>query len=790
VRGQLGLAPALLIWSAASCAGSGGDRAALPAPAADTVAVGAGRYTTTLPADEKPPSNQQGVRVRPKVTESFAKNGALPTSNDWWSSLIWQFDRAGKANPYSEPLFAHPLSLKALPDGLGLGGAGPPQIASRTYFFPYLQDLKVGVEGLRAAATQVSGYGDWSVTAHWRSDPKPGAPAASLTATFGHGLPFAYFEASGPALVELSEETVAVFAETPGSLGLTVGGRAYGLFAPTGATWTRAPGNRRIRSDLNGRAARGVFAVALLPDASAATLARFRRHAFAFVTDTRVSWRYDAASADLHTTFTAETTSRDPAAPAAAGPLLALYPHQWKNLGRDLGSPAFQSPRGPMKLLAGSSFSIRMPFGGVLPVLPRPPEGAFQKGTLAGQVRAAARADDLFPPGLEGTRGTYWIGKSLQRVALLAWLAEQVGETEVRTRLVGELARVLEDWFDGAAPNRFYYDQTWATLIGLPSEYRSGWEMNDHHFHYGQMIFAAATVARFDPAWARNEKWGAFVDLLIKDCANPDRADRRFPFLRNFDAYAGHSWANGPSLFPEGNNEESSSEDANFANAVTLWGIYAGKTEMRDLGIFLQTNLVAAIEQYWFNLDGDNFPPGFSRPALGMVWGSGGKYDTWWDRNPIYVHGINFLPFTGGSLYLGRRPDYVRRNYQAVFDANRGEPRLWREIIWMYLALGDPARALAQYRQNPHFEAEFGVSRAFVYQWLHALASFGQVDATVTADSPTYAVLRDGATRHHVALNPGGSALKVRFSDGVVVELGPFEQKVVSTPVAPATAVR
>jgi hypothetical protein len=788
------------------CAGGGGDRGPSlpPVDPRARVALGAGGYTTALVGDEKPPANFKGERVTPKVTAGFVESGAVPTSNDWWSSLIWQFDRAGKANPYSEPLFAHPLALKALPGGLGLGGPGAPEVTGRTFFFPYHQDLRVGVEGLEAASARVASYDDWMVTARWEHDggaPGDGrAPAAgrpSLTASFGHGLPFAYFEATaGAAIVELpAEAAVVVFAEAAGAMGFTVAGRPYGLFAPGGATWTRGAGNKRLRSDLGGRR---YFSAAALPDARPGTFARFRKHAFAFVTGTRVSWQYDERKAELRTTFTVQAVKRDPAPGAEATPLLALYPHQWKKLGKaagqagksDLWAQSFPSPRGPMKLLAGDSFETRLPFGGVMPVLPRPSEGGdFDAGDLASQVRAAARADDLFPKGLDGTRGTYWIGKSLQRVSLLAWLAEQVGEAEARDKLVGALKVVLEDWFDGQTPNLLYYDRTWATLIGLPSEYRSGWELNDHHFHYGQYIFAAATVARFDPGWAGKARWGQMVDLLVKDCANPDRADRRFPFLRFFDAYAGHSWANGPALFPEGNNQESSSEDANFATAVILWGELTGKRPLRDLGIFLHTNLTSAVEQYWFDVDGDNFPEGFDRPALGMVWGSGGKYDTWWDRNPIYVHGINFLPFTGGSLYLGRQPEYVRRNFEALHKANKGDPRLWREIIWMYLALADPGKALAMYKDNPHFEPEFGSSKAFAYQWLHALRSFGQVDTTVTADVATYAVLSDGQTRHHAAFNARSKKVTVSFSDGVKLELGPYEQKVVSGP-ATTTAAR
>ena len=89
----------------------------------------------------------------------------------------------------------------------------------------------------------------------------------------------------------------------------------------------------------------------------------------------------------------------------------------------------------------------------------------------------------------------------------------------------------------------FYYDRNWGTLIGYPASYGSDAELNDHHFHYGYFIAAAATLAKFDPSWAANSAYGGLVDLLIRDANNYDRGDNRFPYLRDFDIYAGHDWA-------------------------------------------------------------------------------------------------------------------------------------------------------------------------------------------------------------------------------------------------------
>ena len=86
----------------------------------------------------------------------------------------------------------------------------------------------------------------------------------------------------------------------------------------------------------------------------------------------------------------------------------------------------------------------------------------------------------------------------------------------------------------------------------------------------GSIIGAAAIVAQYDQAWAAESAWGGMVKTLVRDTANPSRSDTAYPFLRGFDVYAGHGWASGHQGFAAGNNQESSSEGQNFANALIL----------------------------------------------------------------------------------------------------------------------------------------------------------------------------------------------------------------------------
>ena len=118
-----------------------------------------------------------------------------------------------------------------------------------------------------------------------------------------------------------------------------------------------------------------------------------------------------------------------------------------------------------------------------------------------------------------------------------------------------------------------------------------------------------------------------------------------------------------------------------FASAVVLWGAMTGQQEIRDLGIYLHATERTAVEQYWFDVDDAVFPANYPHNALGSASGEA-KEPTGPGSaaNPEFIHGYQAccrLP--GGSLYLGRHPDYVlaqrqRKSYAlpAVSPASGG----------------------------------------------------------------------------------------------------------------------
>ena len=274
-------------------------------------------------------------------------------------------------------------------------------------------------------------------------------------------------------------------------------------------------------------------------------------------------------------------------------------------------------------------------------------------------------------------------------------------------------------------------------------------------------------------------------ERLVADIATAERGRADFPFLRNFDAYEGHSWAVGIGGAGEygalGNNQESSSEAVNAWAALVLWGEVTGRSELRDLGIFLFTSEVEAINHYWFDLHRIVFAPEYRNVEASMVFGGKYAHNTWWTDEPRQTKGINLLPVTTASTALARHPDYIRRNLAALADeqavwAARGKkvdpPDIWQDIFAKYLALADPAAALAQW--NPRGSVEDGETPSHTLHWMLSLQDMGVPDFSVAADTTLYQVFhRSDGRRTYLAYNAGKAPITVRFSDGKVLEVAP-----------------
>ncbi|MGW1975644.1 glycosyl hydrolase [Streptomyces sp. NPDC001889] len=732
-----GPAPAIALAVALTLAG--------PAPvaspaAAGTVPAGSGSYTDTRPAGTSGPATDTGTPVTPKLTAA-ARNKPVPT-NDWWSSLAYQ--RYGD-NPYSTPMYGHPLTYQAKASGLEVGYPTAPAIVGdgRQYEYPHRADLTIGLSGLNSPDTRADAWSDWTVTPYWADGTR------TFRATIGHGLPFVYARGSGGDARVTTASAPTVFADSGNVLGITVAGHHYALFAPTGGDWNVS--GSTITAPLGSRE---YFSLAVLPSTDA--LAVYRKYAFSFVTGSRVDWQ--STGGTVRATYTLTTEAREG---TERGTLQALYRHQWLHTTDPLTPYTYVSPRGTMKVRESASFTTSQRGSGVLPALPA--SSRVDRARLTGYLHEVANASDPF----SGATDTYWTGKALGRLAQLVPIADQIGLPAVRDKLIGLMKGRLQEWFTAGGSGQFGYDGEWKTLTGYPASYGSDTELNDHHFHYGYYLYAAAVIAQYDQAWAAESAWGAMVGHLVRDTANPSRTDSAYPFLRGFDVYAGHSWASGHQGFAAGNNQEASSESVNLSAALVLWGSATGDTALRDLGSYLLTTESEAITQYWFDASRQVFPDSFRHDTVGMVWGSGGAYATWWTANPEEIHGINVLPVTGGSLHLAREKAAITRNIAEMERENGGPAQEWRDLLWEFESLADPARAKSRWDAgHAGYTPEQGESRAHTYHWIATLDALGAPDMTVSGSIPTSAVLAGNGVRTYVAHNHGPAARTVTFSDG------------------------
>ena len=164
-------------------------------------------------------------------------------------------------------------------------------------------------------------------------------------------------------------------------------------------------------------------------------------------------------------------------------------------------------------------------------------------------------------------------------------LNDMIGDKDLAQTSLTQLKTAFARFAENKQQYPLVYESAWGGVVSTAS-YVTGNDgadfgntyYNDHHFHYGYFIYAAAVIGHLDPSWVKPNR--DYVNTLVRDVANPSAKDSYFPVHRAFDWYHGHSWAHGLYETADGKDQESSSEDVMHAFAIKMWGQVSGDSNM------------------------------------------------------------------------------------------------------------------------------------------------------------------------------------------------------------------
>lgn len=720
--------------------------------------------------------------------------GPFP-SNDWWPHLLTTAMGQGGNRMIALPNAYHYLKEDSVRLGLAVFYAdnwGTGNVDNITYDSKV--DLTVRTTNMRSTNglfQKVSGWGDWNVRSVFGVNNRIDAEA-----TITKGSPFLYlnFRDQNAPLIYFNSAAI-LFYDKDGNLILTnmsgssytgdhVGvrlknGKVYGIFAPANSKFSNSNGK-----ELTIKLGSGEKYASLASMPAMSDLGFFRQHAYAFVTNTEVSWSYNSTAQEVQTTFRFHVSTKRSG--FSSDPLTTLFPHQYKFYNGPLDQRWYYSSRGRLRLFTSGQFTTVHPFAGMQRDFTLPNTNLSPTYSLVTQKRYLSQ----FSNQMGGSSGlgtdTYGQGLTLNRMAQALMLADKMGPStsHLRNFFLTNLRNVLNDWFTytpGEQRRYFTYwdantarSNCWGALIGYDTSFGSQY-LTDHHYHYGYFIYAAAVVASFDTNFKNTH--GNTVDMIIREVNSPNRNDPLFPFLRTFDPYDGHCWAGGNSDGWNGNNQESTSESMNAWMGIYLWGLITRDNTYRDLGIYGYTTERQAELQYWYDVDGDNWNnPGFERNAVGVLSGSYMTFGTFFGNRAEFVYGIHWLPYHAGFTYFGYDPEFARSLYDGMcdiitryswFGATREE--IWFDVAWAYQSLFDPDAVLAKWDASLSFYSP----ACNLYQFVHGMKAMGNpVDSVKAIGTPSYQVFQRNGTNTYMAYNPTSATQHIRFVGERVGSLG------------------
>ena len=652
-RSRRALVAAMVMLTAVACTGTDGGA----------------RPSVSAPRTADQHAQVLEVRTANGLGATRLAPGAVPPTNRWYSSLA--FGQGGL------PVYPRPLSMTPRDGGFSMGLTTP--VASANAIIGAARDdVAVSIDGAR-------GFGVVS-----RAD----SVAVALTmgpakVTMAQGWPAVGIVADAA----LTAQIFVSFASVGEGLGVaTVNGVEYGIVVDGGTV-----DGTRLSLDQGGSAA--IFAV---PDGIDAA-------AFASALGAS-SPRVTVSSSLSDDAATTTVTYGD-------SPTVVVVPQSRATDGGltcDLGT--FATIDGPYAACAASEVSWDVPRITPSDALSLDGITADEKSAIVAALQVDAKGGPADLPG-----DSYFGPKAMYRLANLIQVADALGETALADQVATKLATELQSWADPQGCSTrdakcLVYDPEIKGVVGLTPSFGSE-DFNDHHFHYGYLLYAAAVAGARDAALLADI--GPSLDLVADDIASPVATDD-FPQWRAFDPVAGHSWASGSAPFADGNNQESSSEAVAAWNGVALWRSLRGDAEAAGVAEWMLSAEAEAARRIYLEPDVSAFPE-YLHGTVGIEWGSKRDFATWFSAEPNAIVGIQLIPSPPAAMdyYAVVAPASVA----SAIDAARGEGSgvQFSDYLLMYQAAQSGVEANAAWDAAlvlPDGSIDDANSRAYMLAWI------------------------------------------------------------------------
>ncbi|KAL2260499.1 hypothetical protein VTK26DRAFT_5461 [Humicola hyalothermophila] len=296
----------------------------------------------------------------------------------------------------------------------------------------------------------------------------------------------------------------------------------------------------------------------------------------------------------------------------------------------------------------------------------------------------------------------YFSGKALAKFAgIVLAINDLLGDQGLAQAGLQELKVAFSRFSQNVQQYPLIYDTAWGGVVSSAT-YLTGDTgadfgntlYNDHHFHYGYFIYTAAVIGHLDPSWVPANK--AYVDMLVRDVANPSTKDQYFPVWRCFDWYHGHSWAHGLYDTLDGKNQESSSEDTMHAYALKMWGAVSGDKNLEARGNLILSVLARSLRSYYLYTRSNTVQPSnfIGNKVAGILFENKVDHTTFFGANTEYIQGIHMLPLLPHTPFV-RTPQFVTEEWETYFSGGRVDAVQggWKGILWANYATVDPRGA-------------------------------------------------------------------------------------------------